>query len=169
MILEFPAFVLVGVYCPANRDESRAAFRAGFLNLLDLRVRKLVSLGKRVVLAGDLNIIKSESDMANAATDLRKQGLTPEEYFSTSSRRLLNHLLEDGSRYGTDDEQTNKPILFDVCRAFNPGRKGMFTCWETRINARPGNYGARIDYVLCSLTMRSWFSYSNIQEGLMVR
>jgi len=56
------------------------------------------------------------------------------------------------------------------------------------IQARPGNYGklltlcsdvscgcrfshlegARIDYVCCSLDMKSWFSAANIQEGLMV-
>jgi AP endonuclease 2 len=43
----------------------------------------------------------------------------------------------------------------------------MFTCWETKVNARPGNYGARIDYVVCSHDMKNWFKDSNIQEGLM--
>ena len=66
IVLEFPAFVLLGVYSPATRDESRAAFRIGFLNLLDLRVRNLISIGKRVILTGDLNVSKSELDMANA-------------------------------------------------------------------------------------------------------
>ena len=28
--------------------------------------------------------------------------------------------------------------------------------------------GSRIDYILCSSDMKSWFSDSNIQEGLMV-
>ena len=47
--LEFPAFILIGVYCPAQRDESRDDFRLGFLNLLDSRVRNLVAAGKNVV------------------------------------------------------------------------------------------------------------------------
>ena len=43
----------------------------------------------------------------------------------------------------------------------------MFTCWEQKINARPANFGSRIDYVLCSQDWRHWFCESNIQEGLL--
>jgi AP endonuclease-2 len=43
----------------------------------------------------------------------------------------------------------------------------MYTCWETKRNLRPANYGSRIDYILCSSGIRSWFSEANIQEGLM--
>lgn len=168
MILEFPGFVLIGVYNPATRDDARNAFRIGFLNLLDLRVRNLAGIGKRVVLAGDLNIVKEELDMANAEVDLRKRGTSIEEYFSMPPRRMLNQLLENGKVRGVPDESRNQPVLYDICRSFHPHRKGMFTCWETKVQARPGNYGSRIDYILCSLDMRDWFEDSNIQEGLMV-
>ncbi|KAI4156533.1 MAG: hypothetical protein LQ340_000202 [Diploschistes diacapsis] len=167
MILEFPGFVLIGVYNPATRDDARNAFRIGFLNLLDLRVRNLAGIGKRVVLAGDLNIVKEELDMANAEVDLRKRGTSIEEYFSMPPRRMLNQLLENGKVRGVPDESRNQPVLYDICRSFHPHRKGMFTCWETKVQARPGNYGSRIDYILCSLDMRDWFEDSNIQEGLM--
>ncbi|MCJ1245827.1 Class II abasic (AP) endonuclease [Trapelia coarctata] len=167
VILEFPAFVLIGVYSPANRDETRDDFRIGFLSLLDTRVRNLVAMGKRVFLTGDLNISKEELDTANAESAMRKSGMTAIEYFSTPARRLFNHLLEDGKVYGDRDEGREKPVLLDICRSFHPARKGMFTCWEQKTNARPGNFGSRIDYVLCSLDMRDWFSDSNIQEGLM--
>jgi AP endonuclease 2 len=167
VILEFPAFVLVGVYSPANRDESRDDFRLGFLNALDARVRNLVAAGKRVFLTGDLNIIRSELDTANAEEQLRKYGMTGEEYVSTPARRLLNQLLLGGKVIGERDEGREEPVLWDICRGFHPGRKGMFTCWETKINARPGNFGSRIDYVLCSLDMKGWFCDSNIQEGLI--
>lgn len=168
VILEFPAFVLIGVYSPANRDETRDDFRIGFLNLLDARVRNLVAMGKRVFLTGDLNISKEELDTANAESAMRKSSMTAIEYFSTPGRRLFNHLLEDGKVYGDRDEGRAVPVLLDICRSFHPGRKGMFTCWEQKTNARPGNFGARIDYLLCSLDMRDWCSASNIQEGLMV-
>ncbi|MCJ1403886.1 Class II abasic (AP) endonuclease, partial [Xylographa trunciseda] len=167
VILEFPAFVLIGVYSPATRDESRDDFRLGFLNLLDRRVRNLVSMGKRVFLAGDLNISKEEIDTANAESAMRKNGMTAVEYFSTPARRLFNHLLEDGKVYGKRDHGREHPVLWDICRGFHPIRKAMFTCWEQKVNARPGNFGARIDYVLCSFSMKDWFSGSNIQEGLM--
>ena len=169
VLLEFPAFVLCGVYCPANRDETRDDFRHGFLDVLDARIRNLIAIGKRVFLTGDLNISREELDAANAEASMRKQGLTGMEFVSTPARRLFNHLLEGGKVFGKRDKGREHSVLWDICRAFHPDRKGMFTCWEQKVNARPGNCGARIDYVLCSLTMKDWFSDSNIQEGLMVR
>ncbi len=168
VILEFPAFVLIGVYSPANRDETRDDFRLGFINAFDTRVRNLVAQGKRVVLTGDLNISREEIDTANAEETMRKHGMGGEEYASTPARRLFNQFLFGGKVFGERDEGREKPVMWDVCRGFHEGRKGMFTCWEQKINARPGNFGSRIDYVLCSETMKDWFCESNIQEGLMV-
>ncbi|OWP00156.1 DNA lyase [Marssonina coronariae] len=167
VILEFPAFVLIGTYCPANRDESRDEFRIGFLNALDARVRNLVAAGKRVFLTGDLNIVQRPIDSANAEEQLRKQGITSEEYISTPARRMLNQLLVGGEVVGDRDEGREEPVMWDICRSFHPTRKGMFTCWEQKINARPGNFGSRIDYVLCSQDWKDWFCESDIQEGLM--
>lgn len=168
VILEFPAFVLLGVYSPATRDDSRDEFRLGFLNLLDARIRNLISMGKRVILVGDLNVSSEELDNANAASSMRKAGIDSPQYLSIPSRRLFNQLIEDGKVIGEKDEGRKDPVLWDVCRGFHPKRKGMFTCWEQRVNARPGNCGSRIDYVLGSLAVKGWFSESNIQEGLMV-
>ncbi|KFY24210.1 hypothetical protein V493_05379 [Pseudogymnoascus sp. VKM F-4281 (FW-2241)] len=167
MILEFPAFVLIGTYCPANRDETRDHFRLGFLNVLDARIRNLVDSGKRVILAGDLNVIREEIDTANAQERMRKEGVTAEEFFSAPARRLFNHLVEHGKIYGERDEYRAEPVLSDICRQFHKQRKGMFTCWDQKKNARPGNFGSRIDYICASLACKEWFSESNIQEGLM--
>ena len=167
VILEFPAFVLIGVYSPANRDESRDEFRIGFLTALDARVRNLVAAGKRVFLTGDLNIIRDEIDTANATEQLKKHGMTIDEYVSTPARRMLNQLLFGGKVLGERDEGRENPVMWDICRLFHPSRRGMFTCWEQKTNARPGNFGSRIDYVLCSYDWNDWFSASDIQEGLM--
>lgn len=167
LLLEFPAFVLIGVYCPANRDETRDDFRVGFLNALDARVRNLVACGKRVILTGDINISRDVIDTANAEEHMRKHALTGFEYVSTPARRLFNQLLIDGKVFGERDNGRDAPVLWDICRGFHPGRKGMYTCWEQKINARPGNYGSRIDYVLCSADMKDWFCDANIQEGLL--
>lgn len=169
VVLEFPAFVLIGVYCPANRDESRHDFRMGFLSALDARIRNLVAMGKRVFVTGDINIAKRGIDSASAMEAIRKGTMTEEEHISGPSRRLFNSLLSDGVVIGERDKGREQPVLHDICRSFHPDRAGMYTCWDTRLNTRPGNYGARIDYVLCSLDMMDWFSDSNIQEGLMVR
>ncbi|OOQ90721.1 DNA lyase Apn2 [Penicillium brasilianum] len=167
VVLEFPAFVLIGVYCPANRDESRDTFRLSFLNALDARIRNLVAMGKRVFVTGDINIAKQAIDSAHALEAIRKNTATEGTYISVQSRRLFNQLLDDGKIVGPREEGREKPVMYDICRSFHPDRAGMYTCWDTRLNTRPGNFGARIDYVLCSLDMKDWFVDSNIQEGLM--
>ncbi len=167
VILEFPAFVLIGTYCPAERDETRTHFRTSFLRLVDARIRNLVKMGKRVVWTGDLNISREEIDTAAAEENMRKANLDSVEWMSHPARRIFNQLLVGGRVYGERDEGREIPVMWDLCRGFHEGRRGMYTCWETKVNARPGNYGARIDYVLCSADMKDWFCDANIQEGLM--
>ncbi|KIX92020.1 uncharacterized protein Z520_12291 [Fonsecaea multimorphosa CBS 102226] len=167
VILEFPAFVLIGTYCPAERDETRTHYRTSYLRVLDARIRNLVRMGKRVVWTGDFNISREEIDTAAAQESMRKNGIDPVQWISTPARRMFNQLLVGGKVHGERDEGRETPIMWDVCRAFHEGRKGMYTCWETKVNARPGNYGSRIDYVVCSHDMKDWFSDANIQEGLM--
>ncbi|KAL8407596.1 hypothetical protein RB594_006429 [Gaeumannomyces avenae] len=167
MILEFPAFVLIGVYSPATRDETRRDFRLGFQEAMDVRVRNLVAMGKHVVLTGDLNIIRGELDTAGLVDRLRKENMSLDDFLSTPSRRLLNHLVFGGVVIGKRDDGRETPVMCDLGREFHPVRQGMYTCWETRRNARPSNFGSRIDYVLCSAGIRSWFVDAGIQEGLL--
>ncbi|KAK0747266.1 Endonuclease/exonuclease/phosphatase, partial [Apiosordaria backusii] len=167
VILEFPAFVLIGVYSPASRDKTRVEFRQAYIDAIDIRVRNLVAMGKQVFLCGDLNIIRSELDTAGLAERLRKEAMTLDDFFSTPSRRFFDHLVFGGCVIGERDEGREQPVFWDLCRAFHPARAGMYTCWETRENARPGNFGSRIDYVLYSPGIKDWFIDSNIQEGLL--
>ncbi|KAG6037035.1 hypothetical protein E4U19_002779 [Claviceps sp. Clav32 group G5] len=167
VILEFPAFVLLGVYSPATRDESRDLFRTSFFEALDVRIRNLVSMGKEVVLTGDLNVIRSEMDSTNVLESLRKEDMTLEEWISLPTRRVFNQLIYEGSVVGQRDEERQRPVLWDLCRVFHPTRLGMNTCWDTKRNTRPANNGSRIDYVLCSDGIKDWFTFGDIQEGLM--
>lgn len=166
MILEFPAFVLLGVYSPAQRDETRNDFRIGYLEALDVRIRNLVAAGKQVILTGDLNVSRSAMDSTNLNENLRKEGITIDEWLSAPSRRLFNNLIFEGLAIGNRDENREKPVLWDLCRCFHPTREGMNTCWDTKKNTRPANNGSRIDYVLCTDGLKDWFTHSNIQEGL---
>ncbi|KAK2045790.1 endonuclease/Exonuclease/phosphatase [Colletotrichum somersetense] len=167
VVLEFPAFVLIGTYSPATRDSSRDDFRLEYLNALDARVRNLVAAGKQVILTGDLNVIRDEMDTCNVREALRKEGMSVEEWMGMPSRRLFNHLVFDGRVTGERDKGRETPVLYDLTRIFHPTRQGMFTCWETKRNMRPSNNGSRIDYILCSAGIKDWFAGSNIQEGLM--
>lgn len=168
VVLEFPAFVLLGVYSPANSNGLRDDFRYAFFSALDARIRNLTRQGKRVVLCGDLNVSRAEIDTANAEESMRKEGISHEEYVSTGNRRIFNQMLENGDVIPPRDEGREAPVLWDTCREFHPTRKGMYTHWEQKINARPGNFGSRIDFVLCSIAMKEWVQSADIQEGLMV-
>jgi AP endonuclease-2 len=167
VVVEFPAFVLFGVYSPANSSGTRDDFSIGFRVALDIRIRNLAKTGKNVILTGDLNVSREEIDSARAEESMREEGETLEQYLSRPTRRLFNQLVEDGKVPGGRDEGRENPVLTDLCRMFHPDRLGMYTHWETKINARPGNFGSRIDYVLCSIEIKHWFCDANIQEGLM--
>ncbi|KAJ4346200.1 Class II abasic (AP) endonuclease [Ascochyta clinopodiicola] len=167
LVLEFPAFVLFGVYSPANSNGLRDNFRYGFLDMLDTRIRNLTKMGKNVILTGDLNVSRDLIDTAKAEDNMKAEGMTHSEYLSTPNRRIFNQLLLNGIVPGERDEGREEPVLYDLCREFHPQREGMYTHWEQKINARPGNFGSRIDFVLCSIKIKDWFEESNIQEGLM--
>ena len=167
VVLEFPAFVLFGVYSPANSNGLRDDFRYGFICALDCRIRNLIREGKRVVLVGDLNVSRNEQDTASGAEDIQKARMTREDYVSSPNRRIFNQLLIGGEVFGRRDDGREQGVLWDTTRGFHPERKGMYTHWEQKINARPGNFGGRIDYVLVSEVMQSWIRDANIQEGLL--
>ncbi|CAG9945579.1 unnamed protein product [Clonostachys rosea f. rosea IK726] len=167
VILEFPAFVLIGVYCPANRDESRDDFRTEFVEALDTRVRNLVALGKEVVVTGDLNIVGAAIDTSRTPEMLQREGISMEDWLESPTRRVFNQLVHGGRVRGERDQGREQPVLTDLCRYFHPKRKGMNTCWDTKKNTRPANFGSRIDYVLCTNGVKSWAEYADIQEGLM--
>ncbi|KOS22326.1 DNA-(apurinic or apyrimidinic site) lyase 2 [Escovopsis weberi] len=167
VILEFPGFVLLGVYSPAKRDDSRAEFRLSFLEALDVRIRNLIEEGKQVILTGDLNVARAEIDSTNIVEQLRKEGIALAEWKNVPARRLFNHLVFEGEVAGERDQGRERPVLWDLCRSHHPTREGMNTCWDTKRNTRPANNGSRIDYVLCSDGLKSWFTQADIQEGLM--
>ena len=167
VIVEFPAFVLFGVYSPANSNGQRDGFRYGFLCALDCRIRNLTKSGKNVVLVGDLNVTRHEGDSASTLEEIRKKQSTREEFLAGPNRRIFNQLLLDGEVLGDRDEGRETAVLWDTTRGFHPDRKGMYTHWDTKINARPGNYGSRIDFVLVAEAMKGWIKDANIQEGLL--
>lgn len=167
LVVEFPAFVLFGVYSPANSNGTRDDFSIGFRCALDIRIRNLADKGKNVILTGDLNISREPIDSARAEESMREEGETIDDYLNRPTRRLFNQLVDNSRVPGRRDEGREKPVLVDLCREFHPDREGMYTHWEQKINARPGNFGSRIDFVLCSIGIKSWFCKADIQEGLM--
>jgi len=117
LVLDFGAFVLIGVYCPAATDPSRDHFRACFVEALCTRVRKLVSdLKREVVVVGDLNIAREEIDACDAQETMKEAGMT--HWKEALTRASLDRLLLPHP----------SGIMVDLCRERFPDRTGMFTC-----------------------------------------
>ncbi|KAK9457835.1 DNA-lyase 2 [Dipodascopsis uninucleata] len=157
LILDLDAFILIGVYCPANSATAdRDAYRAAFLTALFTRVRRLIEEEKReVILMGDLNICRDKIDTVEADERMIEEGL--QDFKATYARQLLDELLVPHPN----------GVMVDLCREQFPDREGMFTCWNQKLNARPGNYGSRIDYILASKGLSSFFENADIRPDLL--
>ncbi|KKA27291.1 hypothetical protein TD95_003138 [Thielaviopsis punctulata] len=167
VLLQFPGFVLMGVYAPAQRDAARAGFREAFFAVLDTRVRNLRALGHEVVLVGDLNVSRDVRDSCGVVEALRREGVGVTEFMAAAVRRGFNQMVFNGRVDGPRDVGREQPVLWDECRERWAERDGMYTCWDTRRNTRPANNGSRIDYVLCSSGVHAWVVAADIQPGLM--
>jgi AP endonuclease-2 len=77
-------------------------------------------------------------------------------------------------------------MMIDITRKFHPTRQGMFTCsfpfpapsphpvahslltgWNTKIDARPSNFGTRLDYILVTPGLLPWVNFSDIQAKVV--
>ena len=125
--LEYERFFLVCAYVPNSQDG---------LKRLDYRMRwedamrsYLLSLGKPVVLCGDLNVAHREIDLKNPSTNHFNAGFTDEE------RAKFSELLQAG--------------FVDSWRFQHP-EEVKYSWWSYRMNARERNAGWRIDYFIVS-------------------
>ncbi|GLB43197.1 putative dna-(apurinic or apyrimidinic site) lyase [Lyophyllum shimeji] len=162
VVLDFGLFVLINVYCPSDGSglEERDRYKADFHRVLEARVKGLVEReGREVIVVGDLNVCAAVIDHCEGHLMVARglaEGLQGEEgFWGKQSRRGLRAWLvaEDG---------TGGPMI-DITRRLWPDRKGMYTCWNTKISARVSNYGTRIDYILITRGLLPWVKSSDIQ------
>ncbi|CCK71204.1 DNA-(apurinic or apyrimidinic site) lyase APN2 KNAG_0G01460 [Huiozyma naganishii CBS 8797] len=168
--------VVISVYCPANStgtDEGEL-FRCHFLRMLFQRVKNLETMGKRVVLMGDLNVCRDLIDSADAIQELGlgsyKGGCELEDKCAVQAqnfimdhskphRRFLNQLLCDS----IIPELAQGGLLLDSTRFIQKrDRLKMYTVWNTQKNTRPMNFGSRIDFILVSNKLQQSIRDSNI-------
>ncbi|KAH7872773.1 Endonuclease/exonuclease/phosphatase [Lentinula edodes] len=166
LTLDFGLFVLINVYCPNDgssaEDTSRLDYKMAFHRLLEARVRALIREGREVILLGDINACAAVIDHCEGDIIVRRgiaQGFSgdSEEYFwmENDARRWLRDLLEGG-----------KKCFVDVVRKYYPERRGMFTCWNTKLSARASNYGTRIDYILATPGLLPWIKAADIEPTI---
>jgi AP endonuclease-2 len=123
-VVDCGLFVLINLYCPNETNDLRLEFKNAFNLLLESRIRHLIDMGREVIVVGDLNISPLPIDHCDPYKRAAEHGLL--DFTEHPSRVWFNALT------GSDG------ILIDVCRSFHPTRERMFTCWDTRTNARCG-------------------------------
>ncbi len=95
----------------------------------------------------------ADADRSRAAAQAAAPPAAAPTFGSHPARAWLNSILlpAPGGRF------------VDVGRALHPTRPKMYTCWNTVIDARPVNYGARLDYTLCTPGLSRWIKSADIQ------
>ncbi|KAF9927017.1 Class II abasic (AP) endonuclease [Linnemannia zychae] len=153
LILDFGFFALFNLYCPNETDEQRRPFKMAYYHLLEARVRDFMARGKEVIVMGDMNVIPTELDHCDPERWKKECGET--DFGNTAPRRWFNALLAP------------RGPLTDLFRVFHKDEKGAFTCWNTKINARPSNYGTRLDYILVTEKLIPWFTSCDRQPQIV--
>jgi len=123
--------VFIGGYFPnASTGLVRLDYKRAFARDLAAHVKILHAKGKRVILAGDMNVAPEEIDLARPKDNRLNPGFTDEE------REDFRLYLASG--------------LHDVLRERNLDVPGLYTWWTQRGGARAKNVGWRIDHILVS-------------------
>lgn len=91
-------------------------------------------------------------DHCDPATSIKDHGL--KEFGDHPARKWLDSFLS-----------TRQAV--DVFRQFFPEREKAFTCWNTLINARPINFGTRLDYFLTDPGLMNYVKHCDIMPDIM--
>ncbi|BGP52696.1 hypothetical protein JCM8202_004777 [Rhodotorula sphaerocarpa] len=152
-IIDCGLFVLINLYCPNETNSDRLVFKNHFNAMVDRRVRNLIKAGRQVIVVGDLNICSSDLDTAEPGKRAKDQDL---EHFTDHPPRawLSSFVGPEGP-------------MIDITRRLHPDRLGMFTCWDTKTEARKTNYGTRLDYILITPELLPWVKGSDIQPAVV--
>jgi exodeoxyribonuclease-3 len=137
---------IVNAYFPKgsgrDRDNSRVPYKLDFSRALLRVCEDLRAEGLRVLVVGDFNTAHQAIDLARPRQNTQTSGFLPEE------RAELDRWVAAG--------------WVDTFRQFEPG-PGHYTWWSQRFGVREKNIGWRIDYVLCSPSLRPWLRAAFIQ------
>lgn len=136
VVTDHSHFVLINVYVPASgEDRARHTFKLQVLNALRAKAIALTRAGRRVMIAGDFNVIPAALDTADVVPAEHRL-----EWLRSPPRATLRQLQADAG-------------LVDAFRTAHPTARDAYTCWYTQTRARENNAGVRIDYILMSRTL----------------
>ncbi|RKO91958.1 Endonuclease/exonuclease/phosphatase [Blyttiomyces helicus] len=154
IVTDHRSFVLFNVYFPNAGSDERFAFKMRFYKAIELRANALIEAGRQVIIVGDVNTCHREIDHCDPKTAIAEREHT--SWDENPAAQWLDSML-----------MPRGPFV-DSFRWFHPDRKAAFTCWNTLINARPANFGTRIDYILVSDDFHSlWLEGCDILPNIM--
>ncbi|TPX69223.1 hypothetical protein SpCBS45565_g02553 [Spizellomyces sp. 'palustris'] len=157
VITDHRLFVLINIYFPVDDpSEERQAFRfksCRFYHAIRLRIEALIAGGRQVVIVGDVNTTHQEIDHCDPRKSMRDLGISC--FHDTHTRRWIHELVQP------------RGPMYDMFRYFHPTQEKAFTCWNTLLNARPVNYGTRIDYVLATEGLIPWMADAAVEAEIM--
>ena len=144
--LEFDDFYFITVYVPNSQDglkrlDYRMRWEDDFLSYI-----KKLEETKPVIYCGDLNVAHEEIDLKNPKANRKNAGFTDEE------RSKMTAVLESG--------------FTDTFRYFYP-EQVTYSWWSYRFKAREKNAGWRIDYFICSDSLRARLKDAKIHTEVM--
>ncbi|KAL0953343.1 hypothetical protein HGRIS_004586 [Hohenbuehelia grisea] len=193
LVLDYGLFVLINLYCPNETSDARFPYKMNYHLMLEERVRLLVEEQHReVVVVGDLNVCAGPDDHCEGYLQVERGSMrigggkgdgaggpssgskgdydTEENDYmskfvpdSRKGRGFWKHPAREWLRRWLNDDSG---MLVDVLRKRFPDRKGMYTCWNTKIGARATNYGTRIDYILVTKGLLPWIKDADIMPDI---
>ena len=144
--LEYENFYFITVYVPNSQDElKRLDYRMSWEDAFLDYIRALDKV-KPVIYCGDLNVAHQEIDLKNPKTNRRNAGFTDEE------RAKMSTVLSSG--------------FIDTFRYFYPDQV-TYSWWSYRFRAREKNAGWRIDYFICSESIKDKLTDAVIHTEVM--
>ncbi|OSD05269.1 DNase I-like protein [Trametes coccinea BRFM310] len=149
LVLDFGLFVLINVYCPNETSDARLSFKMNYHLLLQERVRKLIEEHREVIVVGDINVCATPLDHCDG-------------HLPSNQETFYDH----PARAWFDKWLSPRGPMVDIVRTFWPERKGLYTCWNMRIQARETNYGTRVDYILVTKGLLPWIQHGDILPSL---
>ena len=128
VITDHGDFLLFNVYFPnGSQTDQRHLFKQEFLERFAAYLQRKIKEGKHLIVVGDYNTAYLEWDVFDPKGLKNTSGFLPEE------RRWFRDFLSLG--------------FTDCYRHFYPNKKGQYTWWSYRENARTNNRGWRIDHI----------------------
>jgi len=118
---------VASIYVPNGGKDYQAKVR--FLRAMADYAQAARAIDRKLILCGDMNVARTETDVHPSQRDPRVVGQRPEE------RTLFESILSAGD-------------LRDVGRDLDPTNESLYTWWAPWRNQRERNIGWRLDYVL---------------------